>query len=70
MGKPAVASQQQRTACACPCVVMSPCARRLLPRSNFFVLAADGAVETAEEGVLSGTVRELVLQVRARHEGR
>lgn len=49
---------------------MSPCARRLLPRSNFFVLAADGAVETAEEGVLSGTVRELVLQVRARHEGR
>lgn len=31
--------------------------------SNFFVLSADGAMQTADEGVLSGTVRELVLQV-------
>lgn len=31
--------------------------------SNFFALSAEGAVLTADEGVLSGTVRELVLQV-------
>jgi branched-subunit amino acid aminotransferase/4-amino-4-deoxychorismate lyase len=31
--------------------------------SNFFVLNAEGAVMTADEGVLSGTVRELILQV-------
>ena len=31
--------------------------------SNFFVLQG-GAVVTAEEGVLAGTVRELVLEVR------
>lgn len=31
--------------------------------SNFFVLSGEGAVVTAEEGVLSGTVRELVLEV-------
>jgi branched-subunit amino acid aminotransferase/4-amino-4-deoxychorismate lyase len=32
--------------------------------SNFFALDAEGAVVTAEAGVLGGTVRELVLQVR------
>lgn len=31
--------------------------------SNFFVLNGDGAVMTADDGVLNGTVRELVLQV-------
>ena len=31
--------------------------------SNFFVLNAEGAMMTADEGVLSGTVRELILQV-------
>eukprot|EP00775_Hariotina_reticulata_P005354 gene5354-5590_t len=31
--------------------------------SNFFVLSSAGEVETADAGVLSGTVRELVLQV-------
>jgi hypothetical protein len=33
--------------------------------SNFFVLSSAGEVETADAGVLSGTVRELVLQVKA-----
>lgn len=33
--------------------------------SNFFVLGADVAVHTADEGVLSGTVRELILEVGA-----
>lgn len=32
--------------------------------SNFFVLDSQGAVVTADEGVLNGTVRELVLEVR------
>lgn len=32
--------------------------------SNFFVLGPGGEVQTAEEGVLSGTVRELILEVR------
>lgn len=31
--------------------------------SNFFVLGTDGAVHTADEGVLNGTVRELILEV-------
>jgi len=31
--------------------------------SNFFVLSSTEEVETADAGVLSGTVRELVLQV-------
>lgn len=31
--------------------------------SNFFVLGADGAVHTADDGVLNGTVRELILEV-------
>jgi hypothetical protein len=32
--------------------------------SNFFVVSAAGEVVTANEGVLNGTVREVVLQVR------
>ena len=33
--------------------------------SNFFALSAAGEVVTADEGVLGGTIRELVLQARA-----
>lgn len=33
--------------------------------SNFFVLGPGWEVQTAEEGVLNGTVRELILEVRA-----
>jgi branched-chain amino acid aminotransferase len=34
--------------------------------SNFFVLSDQGAVMTADAGVLNGTVRELILEVRGR----
>jgi branched-subunit amino acid aminotransferase/4-amino-4-deoxychorismate lyase len=37
--------------------------------SNFFVLSDQGAVVTADAGVLNGTVRELILEVRGTSRG-